>query len=152
MKLLLLSASKVVYGGLCPQRNRRGGVFWSCQTERRSDLPPLVSAAHVGAGHDGVQEEPASLPPGQASHQLHGCQTVSEAGRTTRSSSTGGRWGGRPWGTLPCFPPTPSSSCQEDSHLTEPALACVCVCVCLFARVHVSVCVCVCACVAGWSH
>lgn len=80
----------------------------------------FLSAAHVGSGHDWVQEEPASLPPGQASHQLHGCQTVSVAGRSTRSSR-----GAQGRATLLCPPP------QEDSHLTEPALVCACVCVCL---------------------
>ena len=55
---------------------------WSRQWACWSDPQPLcfcVPAAHTGAGHDGVQEEPPSLPAGQASHQLHGCQTVSTA-------------------------------------------------------------------------
>ncbi|XP_036067708.1 insulin-degrading enzyme isoform X2 [Oryzias melastigma] len=34
------------------------------------------ATAHIGPGHDSVQEKPASISAYQASHQLHGCQTV----------------------------------------------------------------------------
>lgn len=98
-----------------------------------SDLPPCFPpcfppvsppAAHVGSGHDGVQKEPASLPPGQASHQLHGRQTVSVAGRSTRGSG-GGRQGGRPCRGSPSNTSLPPAR-QEDCHPTEPALESVC--------------------------
>lgn len=50
----------------------------------------IFLAAHSDSGHDGVQEESASVPPGQTSHQLHGSQTVSKAGRSTQQGGTEG--------------------------------------------------------------
>lgn len=81
-----------------------------------SDAPRALCslAADTGAGHDRVQAEPASLPSRQASHQLHGCQTVSEAGRMTRRSpGVGGRRGWRARSTQPPLSP-PSGRHSSD--------------------------------------
>lgn len=87
----------------------------------------FISSAHLDSGHDGVQEELASLPPGKASHQLHGCQTVREVGRSTHS----GRRQMHRGGALLCFSPAPSSS---PLGRLSPDRARVCVCV--FAQVR----------------
>lgn len=88
----------------------------------------LVPAAHAGRGHDGVQEEPASLSPGQASYQLHGCQTV-RGPRAARGpwKGGGGRNGEGPPARFPTStPPLPHTAPhQEDFNLTDCVRVCV---------------------------